>query len=197
MTFDNLVGGTYPSDVYTENGITVVGNGELWYGASYAIHLDDFGSSAPSRITFTMGGAFNAISLDVVPASFFYYLCDPFDYCAAPTYDNVLIQGIRGGSVAASMLFNSSTVPWGGQTMGLGSGFFGIDALTVSVFLPASVTTGIPAGYTWGCGLPCSDFEVDNVTLAPIPLPGALPLAAMGLGLLAMTARRRYSSRSA
>jgi hypothetical protein len=193
MTFDNLYdyanNAVYLGSTYTESGITVTGNGALGYFDRYAVHMDDFYAPSPSRLTFTMGSRFNAMSMVVSQGDFFYWQCAPGSPCTMPTYQNVMIQGYRTGSIVSTLLLDSSLLPFGPLT--LGGAFANLDSLSIEVYLPAAMTTGLPAGYTWDCGFPCSHFEVDNVTLAPVPLPGALGMVVAGLAALGLARRRR------
>lgn len=196
MTFNNLWdyanNDYYSGSTYTEDGITVTGNNELGYWSSTSLHMDDFYYPSSSLATFTMGSRFSAVGFDLSADGFDYFVCDAAHNCTNPTYQNVLVQGYRNGSVVASLLFDMGAALQTFPVM-LGGAFNNLSALSIEVFVPDNLFTNHPPGGYADCNSPCSHFTVDNVTLAPVPLPAALPLAAMGFGLLAMTARRRPS----
>ena len=74
----------------------------------------------------------------------------------------------------------------------LGGLFSNLSSLAISILDPDYAFYRSQPGvvFAGGCA-PCSHFNVDNVTLSPVPLPAGLPLFLSGLGLLAVIARRR------
>jgi len=169
--------------VYSEDGITVSGNGNLGIYGSGALHLDDFGTSAPSRAVFTMDSAFDAISFDIA-GSFLMTICKVSDpsKCKTPTYKNVLVEGFVGAQSVASLVFDMSKTS---GTVQLGSMFSGLTSLAISVVIPPHLMPFQPpkGGKVVSCALPCSHFDIDNVVLAPVPLPATAPLLAGALAL--------------
>lgn len=176
---------------YAENGILATGNGTLGMYSAGALHFDDGGTSAPSSVTFTMGSAFDAIGFDIDPINFDLHICDPARICISPTYMNVSVQGFRGASLAASLIFDmgSGADPY---RILLGAPFRELTALTISILSsPVPLFRTLPDGTIAQCGMPCSHFKIDNVELAPVPVPAGLPLAATGMVALWAIGRRR------
>lgn len=186
MTFDDGAGlyqDTDGDDLYVENGIAVTGFDiiGLTFEAERA-HLDNFGGPYTNRLSFTYVDWFDLVSLEIWPITSdgaLYGLCG-LDPC--PAYDNVVLIGYRGATVAAQLMFPMGSVP----SLRLGGELF--TSLTrLEIWAPA------PSQDTDCCDI---HFEVDNVVLArgvpaPVPLPAGLPLIAAGLGGLALIRRRR------
>lgn len=198
MTFNSLTDPIATS--YSENGITATGNGHMGMYSSGNLHIDDGGTSAPSRVTFTMAaGAFTALSFDIRPIGFYLEYADPDGNLSAPGWANVQVQGFSGIDLVSSLMFDmgKGQTPY---TVTLGSVFSNLTALAISIVYPDWLLQNLPKdAYAW-CDSPCSHFEIDNVTLtavtpAAVPLPAGLPLAASGLALLGGLALRRRSRR--
>ena len=67
----------------------------------------------------------------------------------------------------------------------LGTPFRDLTAVTISILSsPVPLFRTLPDGTYAQCGVPCSHFKIDNVELAPVPLPAGLPLAVLGIGAL-------------
>ena len=183
MTFDNLVDPL--ASTYFEDGITVSGNGELGvYGAG---HVDAANSPAPSRLTFTTGARFNALSFDITPVGFDYFICKGDAACVNRTYRNVSVSGYRGSDLVASLLFNMGELTSAYAVL-LGERFTNLTSLVIEAVMPEFPTRPRVFG---DCEENCSDFDIDDITLAPVPLPAGLPLAASALGILGLLARRK------
>lgn len=183
MTFDS-VNVDPAARSYAENGILATGNGTLGMYSAWALHFDDGGTSAPSLVTFTMGSAFDAIGFDIAPIAFDLHICDASRVCISPTYPNVSVQGFRGSELVSSLVFDmgSASDPY---RILLGAPFRDLTALTVSVLSsPVPLFRELPDGTNASCGIPCSHFKIDNVELAPVPVPAGMPLAATGLAVL-------------
>ena len=138
MTFDDFGFESVGEPTYTENGITITGNSGLGdYGPPG--HIDAQNSPAPSRVSFTMKGLFDAISFDLTPWGFDYFTCKK-DNCTTHSYKNVSVKGYRGDDVVAEMLFNM-----GEQTatysVFLGERFTNLTSLVIEALLPESTTT--------------------------------------------------------
>lgn len=189
MTFSNV---TDPfARTYVEDGITVSANGDLAVYSAGTAHIDDGGTSAPSRLEFSMGTAFDAVSFDISPEGFNYLGFDGSDFVAL-SYENVLVQGFQGAALTSSLMFDMTSRA-SIYTILLGPAFTNLTLLTIEVLLPPLST---PAGYvfTQCSDSPCSHFEIDNVVLNPVaavPLPASLPIAATGLALLGLLRRRK------
>jgi hypothetical protein len=180
------------ANTYSEDGILASGNGDLGLYAASALHFDDGGTSAPSKVSFTMASHFNAVSFLLDPVNFDFRICtSSFSSCTAPTYINVLVQGFRDGALVSNLMFNMGSSP-DPYTIALGSVFSDLSALVIGILPPVLADfQPLPAGSRFEPCAPCSHFNIDNVTLAPVPLPASLPLAATGLAILAFLARRR------
>lgn len=182
MTFENLQIGSGQT-AYTENGISVVGNGDLGATFSGAVHMDDSGTPSPSSVSFTMGTRFRAISFQILGSWFDYRFCDPAG-CTWPTYNNLLVEGFRGGQSVISQWINTGNTITP-VTYSLPQAFTGLTSLRLSILWPDTIGVGnLPSGYSVDCSYPCSHFTLDNVTLAPVPVPAALPLAASALAFV-------------
>ncbi|MCB1332372.1 MAG: PEP-CTERM sorting domain-containing protein [Roseivivax sp.] len=186
MTFGNVGPDPFLTS-YTEDGITATApvNQDL-YLISPHLHLDNGGSPHADRATFSMAGAFDAVSFLLEPNGFAYEMCDTnqcnsFSY---PSFPNVLVQGYRGASLVASLLFDmgKGTTPY---TVSLGTPFANLSSLTIGVVYPAPNPLGQCVDS------PCSHFSVDDVTLAPVPVPATAGLAGLGLVLLGAAGWRR------
>jgi hypothetical protein len=177
---------------FSEDGILASGNGFLGIeNGSGGLHLDDAGTSAPSKVSFTMATNFNAVSFLLDPVGFDFLVCSGRSSCSEPTYLNVLVQGFSGSTLVSDLTFDmgSSLDPY---LVSLGSAFSNISSLLIGVIYPDVASfRAMPGVTSAGPCAPCSHFNIDNVTLAPVPLPAGLPLAVTGLGLLAFVARRR------
>ncbi|MBC7478866.1 MAG: hypothetical protein H7317_12350 [Pseudorhodobacter sp.] len=184
---------------YSENGILVVGTGALGHYGNQNVHLDDGGTDAANKVTFTTGSYFDAVGFDLDPVAFAGFLCDGSPRVCIESFDNVLLSGFDGTNLVASFLFD----------MGMGKDpypvvlddrFKNLTAFSIQV-----ITENIPFYSFCRFESPCSHFEIDNVELvsssivAAVPVPASLPLGALGLlGLAALAVRRkRFQARSA
>lgn len=191
MTFNNISLDPL-SKTYAEDGIFASGNGFLGIeNGSGGLHLDDAGTSAPSKVNFTMASNFNAASFLLDPVGFDLVVCSGKNTCAEPTYINVLVQGFRGATLVSNLTFNMGATldPY---LVNLGGAFTDLSSLLIGIIYPDIASyKALPGVTSAGPCAPCSHFNIDNVTLAPVPLPAGLPLAATALGLLAFVTRRR------
>ncbi|MGB3147622.1 MAG: hypothetical protein WBA91_07680 [Paracoccaceae bacterium] len=166
---------------YSENGILATATGGLlaFVTGPGLAHIDDAGTSLTNAVNFTTGGLFDAISFDLISLG--------YDFIGTPGGfpNNIVVTGFLGGSSMTSATFLLSDVPGQAQSFLLGPAFMGIDLLRIALSYPA---TGAP------CGAPCGHFDLDSVTLAPVPLPASLwILASGGLMLAGVRARRARS----
>lgn len=177
MGFDDLPFFTL-DPVYVENGVTARAlNGDLGSFGSGGAHLDDSGSSLTSAIDFTMSRLFAPISFDLFALRTAYCADDNDVTCDSP-YDNVLVQGFLNGAETFSDTFFAGA-PGVLSTYDFASAA-PIDTLRISAVLPD------PARFGGFCiDAPCGHFEIDDVTLAPVPVPPALPLLMAAVALIA------------
>ena len=190
MTFDN-VNLDYMAQTYSEDGIFASGNGNLGLYARSMLHFDDGGTSAPSTVTFSMGILFNAVSFLLDPWNFDFLVRFEDGSYLQPTYMNVLVQGYRGAALVSDLKFDMGSSP-DPYKVKLGSTFSNLSSLVISILDPNFAEYRAMPGVRYaGFCAPCSHFSIDNLKLAPVPLPAGLPLAASGLALLAFIARRR------
>lgn len=177
---------------FKENGFTMEG----WsYTNDGAIHLDDSPSEPwKDSVVISRGHRFDAQRLDIVGlGSLLYYeVLDPetsitIDLIDQVAYPNVLVQGIRDGSLVAETRFYADEFP----SYTLSSAFEQLDSLIVSAidpFAPAVASyllafeanlASLYPGMTYrkDCfDYPCGHFDLDAVEVNPTPIPGALVL---------------------
>lgn len=167
---------------YRENGITMTGDGDLGhFGLSGTAHLDDSGTSFAQFLTFTTGRRFNAVQFDIFPLGTDFCADGGSGACNDP-YDNVSVQGFRGGAVVAEDIF------FGGENLNtyvFGADYSNLDQLVIGALLPNAALGG------FCIDAPCGHFSIDNVELSAVPLPAALPLFSAALGLLGFLGWRR------
>ncbi len=191
MTFVN-VNDVDASRTYSEDGIVATTNyGFLGAYANGAIHFDDGGTAAPGAVRFSMASNFDAISFLLDPIRFNFFVEFEDRTYLYPTYLNVLVQGFREGALVSNLTFNMGSSP-DPYLVNLTGAFNNISSLVIGILTPdLNYYKSLPnVRYTDFC-VPCSHFNIDNVTLAPVPVPAGLPLLATGLGLLTFVARRR------
>ena len=193
MTFAGLSADPL-AKTYLEDGIFASGNGNLGlYSGNGGLHFDDGGTSAPSKVNFSMVSNFDAISFLLDPVAFDFVVCSGRNNCTTPTYLNVLVQGFRGATLVSDFKFDMGPSP-DPYMVNLGGLFSNLTTLMIGVVYPEfAQIKAIPGVTSAGPCAPCSHFDIDNVTLAPVPLPAGLPLAATGLAALAFLTRRRRS----
>jgi hypothetical protein len=188
MTFDQAA---YPyQSTYVENGITAM-TADYYeigvFGAGQVLHMDTFYQPSPQLVTFSMGRRFDAVSLLMMPSTFDYFVCDANNLCHDQRYANVGIRGYRGSSLVASLVFDMGS-PSSNYTLPLGPLFQNLTSLVIEALRPDFLTG--PDLYS-DCIKVCAHFSIDDVTLAPVPLPASMPLATSGLATLALLGWRK------
>lgn len=191
MTFNDVNLDPF-ADIYFEDGILATGIGgsaNLGMYSEGAVHIDDYGTSAPEAVSFTMASRFNAVSFDLSPSGFDFFVYYEDRSYSEPTYKNVYVQGFQGETQVANLTFDMS---YASGRIELGGEFKNLTSLLIGAALPDfNYYEALPGVSYIDCAAPCSHFSIDNVVLAPVPLPAGLPLAASGIGLLALISRRR------
>ena len=183
VTFSGIPGET-GENLWIEDGVTVKTNG---FGLGHfafpdSMHMDDSGTGFPSRLSITMNSQIDATSFDILPIGSTAYCTDPDDTssCGAP-YDNVVVAGFRDGMLIAEDAFFMGADPF---TYAFGEQFTSLDSLDIIAALPSREQMG-------GVCLdaPCAHFNVDNIVVAPIPLPPAIVFFASALALVTAVGR--------
>lgn len=184
LTFDAVPSGdvSCPPEPasFVESGYTI-SNCPVAYIYPGDIHLDDGGTPINSFVDISRVALFDALSIEVRGYGTEVYepgVPGPYDY------DNVVVTGFRSGSEVANQSFSTTTLASGSITSFLlSSEFSGLDSLRVRQVFPS------PALYPWAV---CEDFPCAHIDLVSavvqdfeVPLPGALPLLAGGIGVLA------------
>lgn len=156
-------------------------DGIVWYSLPGAIHIDDSGTSLTQRVDVTTGGVFSAVRMAVVGYELASYVQDGED--TVPTaYQNIAAAGFRDGLSVASAQF-STGLSGGVFSFSFGSDFRNIDLLRIAAIGPWRQMLGdLPIECS---DAPCGHFDLDSLTLAPVPLPGGFLLAFGGVAALA------------
>lgn len=206
MTFDNYDFGTasLSEKTYSEDGINVAGNGSIFEsfgrGGGNSLYLADGGWGGPTALTFTMASAFNALSFDLTPSLFSYIVTNTLTGKSAPgKFANVQIKGFNELGLATTKTLNMGEV-LETRTITLGNAFRNLTSLVIG-FRPTAgflVPTQLTEKTVGICtDVPCSRFRVDNVTLAPVPLPATLSLSLAALAAMSFVSRRRRANQLA
>ncbi|WP_299642892.1 VPLPA-CTERM sorting domain-containing protein [uncultured Ruegeria sp.] len=163
------------------------------YNFGNFINLHDDNGVLSTTITPVDGKRFAAHTVDLVgwslayttgsgPAPTFgtsaYYQWLTGGPAAFPT---LTFSGLRNGAVVASQTF----APMALSTVGLNGAFSAIDALQITFNSPAPIWGIYPTtpNTAW-CSQWCGEFHVDNLVVAPVPLPASgLLLIGAVLGL--------------
>lgn len=218
MTFATLDSLDQPVSTYSEDGITVVGglSGDQFLNIYPAfmdqdIYMVDGGADAPSLLTFTMAGRFDAISFEIRRslrnAYDLYWDGSDFDYSnyVLSEFSDLLVEGFRETDRVADILIDSlSILVDEGGTVSLDSRFTNLTRLVVTLKLPAGFpdlylfdSPDQPGTYSVCTDNPCAQLNLDNFSLtpvAPVPVPASALLAGSGLAALLIVARRRRSA---
>ena len=164
---------------WVEDGITVTGSPGSSFGYFQlpdTLHVDG-ASPYSNAVGFTMASAFDAASIDIIPVpvnGVHSMLCEGA-LCDIP-FINVLFAGYAGADLVAILGLWMGESPF---TLFFPETFSGLTRLRLSMLTNSNCMDQ-----------PCTHMNIDNVTLvgddtiAPIPLPAALPLFAGGLAAL-------------
>jgi hypothetical protein len=202
MTFDNLgsaVSDNFLTKTYKEDGITGTGNGFLFDSllrSADSLYMADGGYGGPTRMIFTMTSAFNAISFDLTPSIFSFFVTNTQSgKSKLSSFVNVRVEGFDADGLRAVTSFNMGTVQTA-TTYLLGAAFANLTSLVIG-FEPIpgfGVPVAVGPNKVGQCtDVPCSRYRIDNVTLAPVPLPASVLLMLSALAGLGFAARRRLA----
>ncbi|MCA0905313.1 hypothetical protein LCM27_02760 [Ruegeria marisrubri] len=86
------------------------------------------------------------------------------------TVPTLTFSGLLNGATVATQTFGPSAL----NTFGLSSGFTAIDQLLITLNVPNAVKLpfGLGSNTVW-CDQWCGEFNVDNLQVAPVPLPAS------------------------
>lgn len=194
MAFDHL--STFANDFqgkkYTENGIVATGNGpmfESYYRSVNQLYLANSGWGGSTAVTFTMNSIFNAVSFDLTPSVFDYFIRNTkTGAVGASSYSNVRVAGYNSAGIVAELVFNMGTIMTQ-KTYSLGAAFSNLSRLVIGFQDP--VLGNVGGNKVAECFAPCSRYRLDNVILAPVPLPAGMVLMLTALAGMAVATRRR------
>lgn len=194
MGFDNLAqfANDFSGKSYIEDGIKATGNAPLfesYYRSTNSLYLADSGWGGSSKVTFTMANLFNAVSFDLTASMFEYYIRNTKTGASVlSSFANVRVSGYNATGLAAELVFNMGTV-MKQKTYLLGTAFSNLSSLVIGFEDPFIGKVG--RNKVAECFAPCSQYRIDNVTLAPVPVPAGLPLMLTAMAGMAFVSRRR------
>jgi hypothetical protein len=204
MTFDHYDFATadFLSRTYTESGITAKGNGlvieSFARGGGTSMYLADGGWGGPTSLAFTMGSLFDAVSFDLTPGIFDYFVTNTLSGASARgSFVNVRVQGFDANGLVAQTIFDMGSGVGAATTYALGAAFKNLTSLVIGFGPTPGFTTPTPVGtnLVGQCtNVPCSRYRLDNVNLAPVPLPATLSLMMVALAGIGVAARRRRAT---
>lgn len=169
------------------------------------------GTSFHPTVSFTTNDLFTPVSFDLRPSgnNFVVGLFNPVDNSSINynySYENVLVQGFRDGTLITDDSFDMNTV----STYLFDSNFLGIDTLSITAILLSieeetpkinelvlDKYPGYSISYMDNGFAPLAHFDIDNVVLLdsnqlnPVPLPASLPLFASVIGVFGFLTRRK------
>lgn len=191
VTFTGLPDEGGQLTTWNEDGIlTTAQGGALAAEQPGSAHLDDGGTGFASALTFSTGGLFAATSFDILPSSNEYELCQDLGEgeldCDPYGFANVQVTGYADGALVASDAFDMFAA---NGSYVFDDAFADLDLLVIGF---APLPTDLPSGSFLSCDdSPCTHYSVDNVILAPVPLPASGALLAFGVVVLAAGYRRK------
>jgi PEP-CTERM motif len=207
MTFDNydFANADFRSRTYIESEITATGNAPLveafGRGGGDSVYIADGGWGGPNFLTFSMASLFDAVSFDLTPSIFNYFVASSAlgakkGEGVRSSFVNVRVQGYDADGLKAVTSFNMGSV-LEAKTYTLGSAFADLTSLVIG-FEPfagfGAVTELGPNRFGACTDSPCSRYRLDNVNLAPVPLPATLSLMMVALAGIGVAARRRRAT---
>jgi hypothetical protein len=191
VTFDGLPELLVDGAPWFEDGVTVTGDGRDLgaFAIPDAAHLDDSGTGYTSRLDFTMALPFVPIEFRVFGMGT-RYLTD-FECldigCPYAPYDNLLVRTFRGGIVTFEdrLYAGDGGDIWTYTFPELEP----VDLLRIVNVLPD--VDEMDGDGPFCVNYPCGHFSIDNVKLAPIPLPATAPMLLLAGGLMLLARRKR------
>ncbi|MDF0594799.1 hypothetical protein [Psychromarinibacter halotolerans] len=189
MTFDELNSCSEPmqapcNNLYEEDGITASMTGIVW--GPGALPLNDYGDRESKYVDFTMERPFRAVEFKVTRSPNGWVEESPSytETIANPPliFPELRITGFTGSSIKFEHLIDSSRTS-------SSLSFLFPDLPNVITRLRIEHLRPDESGFQAFCPLmgtvPCNSVRIDEVTLAPVPVPasGVLLLSALVLGL--------------
>ncbi|GEM_PF-3289098 len=182
VTFDHGAGAYHDTDtdgiydLYIENGVSLSGIwGQLADVPGYA-HLDNPGDGHyAEKLYFTYGRHFHLRNLEIWGNHFD---C-PVDNGCGQTYENVVLSGYRDGALVWRDQFAMTPGP---------IVYVGPHVRPLDLFVVQALDG--PGIFEYGN----QHFSIDNVVLAPVPLPAGIALLGGALAVLGLIRRRRFQA---
>lgn len=183
VTFDPGAGAFYDmdndgyDDLYIENGVSLTG---FWIELSDSpgkAHLDNPGDGHyADKLYFTYGRHFHLRNLEIWGGSF--DCPDEVGGCAGQTFENIVLSGYRDGALVWRDQFAMPPGPI--VYRGPGANMRPLDLFVVQAL-------DGPGIFEFGN----QHFSIDNIVLAPVPLPAGIALLGGALAALGLIRRRR------
>ncbi|MEI4470906.1 VPLPA-CTERM sorting domain-containing protein [Frigidibacter sp. MR17.24] len=202
LTFTGLSGegGRFRNAPFYEAGFRV-GNAPSSYGtggANQALYLLSDGADFPREVMITneAGRLFSVFSFDLAQGPQYGIISggESWGPYTPAKFNNVRLTGFLNGQVVSTVYLASwvepgtNSYPRTFTAIDLGNAFRDIDAFEIAAITPWNS----PGADGITCiDFPCSTFHIDNVQLAPVPLPAAGLLLVGGLAAIAALRRRR------
>ena len=151
-----------------------------WKTHAGSVHLEDLSNTFAAGLSVSMQGGFSAASFVLTSLGY------DLPVGNAPRSDNIFVTGYRGGQRVAWMGLALPEAIGARATYSLGADFQDLDELTINIITPIDVN---------GCGTPCAQFDLEEVSLDPaqVPLPASLPMVLTGVAAIGAVRRRHRS----
>jgi hypothetical protein len=182
LTFDGVPEGVFgcppnPSSI-VESGF-VISNCPGYFIEPGEIHLDDSGTEFQNSASFSANQPFDAESVVIQGLGWNFFDSD----FSALSYDNVVFQGFRNGTLYASQSYSTFSLdPLELDTVLFDTNFALLDLLTITQVLP-SADDFIRFPNAFCADAPCAHISLKAITLNPVPLPSGLMLILTALAM--------------